>query len=55
MPLLTELVIFLLMNYKDAAPTVLKFLTRLRSKKVGQKFAAGIMFKYETRTPQSFN
>jgi hypothetical protein len=33
MPLLTELVIFWLMNYKDAAPTALKF-------------AAEIMFKY---------
>jgi hypothetical protein len=32
MPLLTELVIFWLINYKDAAPTALKFPTRLRSK-----------------------
>jgi hypothetical protein len=36
MPLLTELVIFWLINYKDAAPTALKFLVE-------------IMFKYETR------
>jgi|GEM_PF-3818860 hypothetical protein len=34
MPLLTELVIFWLMNYKDTAPTALEFPTCLRSKKL---------------------
>jgi hypothetical protein len=32
MPLLTGLVIFWLMNYKDAAPTELKFPLRIRNK-----------------------
>jgi hypothetical protein len=49
MPLLTELVIFWLMNYKYTAPTALKFPTRLWSKKVGQKSAVGIRFKHETK------
>ena len=31
MPLLTELVIFWLMTYKDAAPTALKFLNETRT------------------------
>jgi hypothetical protein len=41
MPLLTELVIFWLMNYKDAAPTALKFPTRLRSKEILKSICGG--------------
>jgi hypothetical protein len=54
MPLPTELVIFWLMSYKDAAPTALKFPMRLRNKEAGQKFAAGIMFKCEKKLVAKF-
>jgi len=37
MPLLTELVIIWLMNYKDVAPTALKFSTRQRGKEPGRR------------------
>jgi hypothetical protein len=46
MSLLTELVIFWLINYKDAAPTAPKFPTRLPSKEAARRIWLLYYFHY---------